>query len=326
VHNGHLLFEKNPYYYAAVTGPDTIRFALMDNDNAILNGFRIGDLDFVESIPVDEVPTLLASGELKVVDYLGTYYVSYNNQKAPFNDARVRKAFSLTIDRNYIVNQITQAGETPAGAFVPLGVADAAGVGSVFRRTGGDYYSLAPDDYRRNVEEAKQLLAEAGYPGGRGFPVLEYLYNTNDAHRAIGEALQNIWGTELGVTVTLGNQDWAVFLDTRKNGEHVIARDGWIGDFNDPITFLDLFTTGGINSPQYRSSRYDALIAEAKATAVQEDRMRLMHQAEDILIGQDHVIAPIYFYTQYYLLNPRVTGMYYTPLGYFFFSSAKVTK
>ncbi|MDR2194612.1 MAG: peptide ABC transporter substrate-binding protein [Treponema sp.] len=325
VHNSHLTIEKNPHYYEPVTGPDTIRFALMDDDNALLAGFRSGELDFIETVPVDEIEGLLNSGDLKVIPYLGTYYVSFNTQKAPFDDARVRKAFNLAIDRNYIVTQITRAGQKPASGFVPSGIADAAGAGSDFRQTGGDYYSIAEADYQKNVEEAKQLLAQAGYPDGAGFPVAEYIYNTNDAHRAIAEALQNMWKTALGVTVTLSNQDWAVFLDTRKIGDFQIARDGWIGDYNDPMNFLEMYLTGGgNNNSQYASPEFDALVKQAQSIAEPSERMKLMHQAEDILVGQDAAVGPIYFYTRTYMLNPKITGMYYTPLGYFFFKNVKV--
>jgi oligopeptide transport system substrate-binding protein len=327
VHNSYLLFEKNPNYYApSAAGPENIRFALMDDDNAHLAGFKSGELDFIETVPVDEIPALLASGELKIADYLGTYYVSINTQRPPFTDPRVRKAFTLAIDRSYIINQITKTGQKPASGFVPAGMADAA-PGSDFRQTSGDYYSINPADYEKNVAEAKQLLAEAGYPNGAGFPVVEYIYNTNDAHRAIAEALQDMWHTALGVTVTLSNQDWAVFLDTRKNGDYSIARDGWIGDYNDPINFLDMFITGGgNNNSQYKNPEYDRLIAAAKGTAVQADRMRYLHQAEDLLVGADYAVGPIYFYTQTYMMNSALSGMYYTPLGYFFFTNVTGAK
>jgi oligopeptide transport system substrate-binding protein len=323
VHNSYILLEKNPNYYAAVSGPEYLRFVLMDDENAMLAGFRSGEIDFIEQVPVDEIPALLRSGDLKIADYLGTYYVSINTQKAPFNDARVRKAFALAIDRNYIVNQITRAGQKPASGFVPSGMGDAA-VGSDFRRTGGDYISIASADYDKNVTEAKRLLSEAGYPNGRGFPVVEYLYNTSDVHRAIGEALQNMWRTALGVNVTLSNQEWNVFLDTRKNGSYSIARDGWIGDYNDAMGFLDMFVTGGgNNNPQYANREYDDLIAKAKSASVQADRMKFLHQAENMLVGRDMAVAPIYFYTQTYMVNPRIKG-FYTPLGYFFFSNSKL--
>jgi oligopeptide transport system substrate-binding protein len=235
----------------------------------------------------------------------------------------VRKAFSLAVDRNFIVEHVTQTGQKPAGGFVPEGMNDAE-PGSDFRKTGGDYISVAAADYQSNIAEAKRLLAEAGYPEGSGFPVVEYLYNTNDGHRAVAEALQNMWRTNLGVNVTLANQDWSVFLDTRKKGNYSVARDGWIGDYNDPIGFLDQFLSGGgNNNPQYADRGFDDLIAGAKGTAVQADRMRLMHQAEDILVGRDAAVAPLYFYTQSYMINPRING-FYTPLGYFFFTNSKL--
>jgi oligopeptide transport system substrate-binding protein len=323
VHNSYILLEKNPNYYTAVNGPEFLRFVLMNDENAMLASFRAGEIDFIQSFPADEIPSLLKSGDLKISDYLGTYYVSINTQKPPFTDARVRKAFALAIDRNYIVNQVTRGGQKPAGGFVPAGMSDAA-VGSDFRKSGGDYIRLAESDYERNITEAQGLLADAGYPGGRGFPVIEYLYNTNDVHRAVGEALQNMWRTALGVNITLGNQEWNVFLDTRKKGNYSIARDGWIGDYNDPINFLDMFQTGGgNNNPQYANREFDELIAKAKSTAIQADRMKYLHQAEDLLVGRDMAVSPIYFYTNPYMINPRVKA-FYTPLGYYFFMNSKL--
>ena len=322
--NSQIVMEPNEYYYNVdKLGPQKITFKLMDDNNAQLNGFKTGELDFIQTVPVDEVAGLLSSGEMKVVDYLGTYYVCYQTQKAPFDDWRVRKAFTLAVDRNYIVTEITQTGQVEAGAYVPAGVYDAAGVeGDDFRTVGGDYYDPTADSYEANCEEARALLAEAGYPNGEGFPVVEYLYNTDDNHKAIAEALQNMWQTELGVTVTLTNQEWGTFLQTRKDGDYSIARNGWIADYNDPMTFLDMWLTGGGNNDaQYSNPDYDAKIQEAKATSDVATRMQLMHEAEDILLEQDWVVNPLYFYTQSYMLADGIEGMYYCPLGYFFFDT-----
>ena len=319
-HNSQIVMAKNENYYDyGKLGPDTLTFKLMDDNNAMLTGFNSGELDFIEDMPVDEIPSLLSSGDLRIVPYIGTYYVCYNVEKAPFDDWRVRKAFTLAIDAQYIVENVTQTGQVPASGFVPSGVA---GKDGDFRTEGGDYWTPATDDeqYAKNVEEAKQLLADAGYPDGKGFPTVTYLYNTSDNHKKIGEALQQQWQTALGVEVKLENQEWAAFLETRKNGEYQIARNGWIADYNDPISFLDMWLTGGGNNDaQYSNADYDAAINEAKSSADPAVRMAAMHRAEDIIMGQDWALGPIYFYTQKYMLNNDVKGMYYTPLGYFFF-------
>lgn len=320
------LVPSETYYDVDKLGPKVIKFALMDDTNAIYAAYRSGSLNFIQEVPVDEIPGLLSSGELKVHPYLGTYYCCFNTSKAPFDDVRVREAFSLVIDRNYIVENVTKTGQKPATAFVPSGISDAPGTKDDFRAVGGDYMDVSAEKYQENCERARQLLTEAGYPNGEGFPIVEYLYNTSDNHRLIGEALQNMWQTELGVTVNLVNQEWNTFLDTRKNGDYSIARNGWIADYNDPMSFLDMWLTGGGNNDaQYSNPDYDALIMQAKSTSDLAERMSLMHQAEDILMGQDVVHAAIYFYTDKYMAQ-GIKGMYFTPLGYYFFGYCKPSK
>ena len=318
-HNSQIVMAKNENYYDYENlGPDTITFKLMDDSNAMLSGFKSGELDFIQDAPQAELPGLIASGDMKILNYLGTYYVCFQTQKAPFDNPKVREAFTLAVDRTYIVDKVTQSGQVEAGGYVPSGIADADG--GDFRAEGGDYYKPTDADYEANCEKARQLLAEAGYPNGEGFPVVEYLYNTSDAHKAVAEALQNMWEQELGVTVTLNNQEWAAFLQTRKDGDYSIARNGWISDYNDPISFLDMWMTGGGNNDaQYANPEYDNIIKQAKATSDATERMKLLHQAEDILVGQDYVVNPLYFYTQKYMLADGIEGTYYCPLGYFFF-------
>ncbi len=320
-HNASITMVPNTEYYGGNDGPDSITFKLMDDNRAMLTAFNNGELDYMQNPPPDEVASLLADGKLIPGDYLGTYYACFNNAKAPFDDARVRKAFSLAIDRNYLVNQITQVGEYPAGGWVPSNVYDVNGPdGDDFRTVGGDYVSVDPAEYEKNCEEAKALLADAGYPDGAGFPAVTYLYNTDDRHNAIALALQSMWKNVLGVDVTMDNQDWNVFLQTRTAGEYNICRNGWICDFNDPMNFLDMFMTGnGNNDAHYSNEKYDALLNEALVTADPAKRMDLMHQAEDQMMGEDAAIAPLFYYNQPYLISDRVDGMYYTPLGYFFF-------
>ena len=326
-HNSEIVMVPNEQYYDYENlGPAKITFKLMDDQNAMLSGFNSGELDFIEDVPQAELPGLIASGDLKIVDYIGNYYVCYQTQKAPFDNPLVRQAFTLAVDRTFIVEKVTQSGQVEASGFVPAGVYDAEGsTGSDFRTVGGTYLDVGngADEYKANCDKARELLAEAGYPNGEGFPVVEYLYNTSDAHKAVGEALQNMWETELGVKVTLNNQEWNTFLQTRKDGDYSIARNGWIADYNDPMCFLDMWLTGGGNNDaQYTNAEYDELIQKAKKSTDPAERMSLMHQAEDIIIGQDWALNPLYFYTQKYMISDRVGGMFYTPLGYFFFSYA----
>lgn len=323
VHDSYIKMVPNEYHYdVANLGPDSITFRLMADSNAMLAGFRSNDLQYINQVPVDETPSLIASGELDIVDYIGTYYVSYQTQAEPFDDWRVRKAFTLAIDSKYIVEQITQSGQVPATGFVPAGVYDANPTGDDFRTVGGDYWEapLTDEIYQKNCEEARQLLADAGYPNGEGFPVVTYLYNTGDAHKAVGEALQQMWQKALNVTVQLQNQEWNAFLETRKNGDFQVARNGWIADYNDPISFLDMWLTGGGNNDgQYSNPEYDAAIKEAKSSADPAVRMAAMHRAEDIIMGEDWALGPIYFYTNSYMLKENIKGAFYTPLGYYIF-------
>ncbi len=325
-HDSYIRMVPNEHHYdVANLGPTALTFQLMADANSILAGYNSNELQFITEVPVDETAALLASGELGIVDYVGTYYVTYQTEIEPFNDPLVRQAFTLAIDSQYIVEQVTQQGQVPAAGFVPSGVYDADPTGDDFRTVGGDFWAVPIDEatYEANCEKARELLAEAGYPDGEGFPVVTYLYNTNDTHKAVGEALQSMWQTQLGITVQLQNQEWNAFLESRKNGDFQIARNGWIADYNDPMSFLEMWVTGGGNNDaQYSSEAYDAAIAAVKETADQEERMALMHEAEDILMAQDWVLGPIYFYTNPYMLKDNIDGVFYTPLGYYIFGYA----
>lgn len=323
-HNQNILMEKrDDYYDAATIKAPKINFHLQDDINAMYASYRSGELDFIESVPTEETTNLLSTGELKVKPYIGTYYVSFNNQLEPFNNPKVREAFSLAVDRNFIVEKVTASGQVPAAGFVPAGIADAT-EGSDFRTVGGDYYSVKPEDYEANCEKARELLKEAGFENGEGFPVVEFLYNTSESHKAIAEALQNMWQEQLGVQVTLQNQEWNVFLTERKNGNYSIARDGWIADYNDPMSFLDMFLTGGgNNNPQYSNPKFDEIIKKAKVTSDPAERFKLMHEAEDIAFGEDVCAAPLYYYVNTFMMKPNITGLYYTPLGYFFYGNTE---
>jgi len=323
-HNSAIKVVASEYYYDQdIIGPDSIEFVLMDDQNAMLAAFRSGELDFIKDMPADEIPTLIENGEIKLWDMLGTYYISFNNEVAPFDNPLVREAFSLAIDRDYLINEVLRGGQAPAAGFVPSGIYDAAGLaGDDFRTVGGDYIDL--NDTEANEERARELLAEAGYPNGEGFPTVEYIYNTNDSHRVIGEMFQGMLKDVLNVDITLSNQDWSVFLVERKEGNFVMARNAWVADYNDPTSFLDLaYSTNGNNDGNYSNPAYDALMDEAKMTLDAEKRMEILHKAEDLLMSEAGV-APIYFYTDKSMFNDALDGLYHSVEGHYYFGEIKL--
>jgi len=318
-HNSAIKVVASEYYYDQdIIGPNSIEFVLMDDQNAMLAAFRSGELDFIKDMPADEIPTLIDNGEIKLWDMLGTYYISFNNEVAPFDNPLVREAFSLAIDRDYLVNEVLRGGQAPASGFVPSGIYDAAGLaGDDFRTVGGDYIDRG--NMEANEERARELLAEAGYPNGEGFPTIEYIYNTNDTHRVVGEMFQGMLKEVLNVDITLSNQDWSVFLVERKEGNFVMARNAWIADYNDPTSLLDLaYSTNGNNDGNYSNPAYDALMDEAKVTLDVEKRMEILHQAEDLLMSEAGV-APIYFYTDKSMFNDEYDGLYHSVEGHYYF-------
>ena len=325
VPGSHITMVKNENYWnVAALGPNSIKFVLMEEDVAILNAYKNGEIIFADSIPNDEIPAWEGSPEYYKEGQLGTYYVSFNTTVEPLDNALVREALLLAVDRDFIAVNIGQAGQVPAGAFVPIGLTDA-DPSKEFRDVGGDYYDPTAAGFAANLEKAKELLVEAGYPNGEGIPTIEYLYNEGTGHQLIGEALQSMWA-ELGINDELVSQEWATFLNSRKNGDYMIARNGWLGDYNDPISFLDMWVTGGGNNDaQWSNAEYDALIAQIKASSDPAERMALMHQAEDIIFAES-MLCPIYYYVDVYLMSEKLEGAWSSPLGYKYFMFATVTE
>ena len=322
VPGSHMMFEKNPFYwnYGAL-GPEKIRFVLMDDDNAILAGYNSGGLSFIDTVPNDEIPALRNRDDFYIIGQLGTYYISYNVQTPPLNNPRFRQALTLAIDRQFITDNIGLAGQIPAGAFVAEGISDAA-PGSSFRAVGGNYYDPTSLGFNENLAEAKSIIEEL-YPDGN-IPTMEYIYNMGTGHQLVAEALQQMWA-QIGVNITLNVQEWAVFLNTRKNGEFQIARNGWLNDYNDPIGMLDMWISGGGNNDaQWSSAEYDSLISKAKSTSNQVERMKYLHQAEDIIF-REWMLAPIYYYVDLFMLSNSISGFYASPLGYKYFMYAYKT-
>ena len=316
VPRSHILYEKNPYYWnVGALGPDSINFILIEDDNARFAGFNSGQLSYIREVPNDEIEALRNNPEFYIRGQLGTYYISFNTQFAPLDNPQLRKALTLAIDRDYITKNIGQAGQENAGAFVANGLNDAA-PGSSFRDVGGNYYDPGPGGFAANLAEAKAIMAEL-YPNG-DCPTFEYIYNDTTLHQLTAQALQQMWA-EIGVTVTIQVQEWSTFLNLRKNGEYEIARNGWLNDYNDPIGMLDMWITGGGNNDaQWSNTKYDDLISKVKSSSDQAERMKLMHEAEDILFDE-WVLSPIFYYVQPYMLSSDIKGYYGSPLGYDYF-------
>lgn len=236
--------------------------------------------------------------------------------KEAMKDVNIRKALTLAIDRTAIVETVTKGGQLPATGFVPTGLKDS--TGKDFRATNGDF---GIDPMAADVEGAKALLAEAGFPDGKGFPKLTITYNTSENHKAIAEAVQEMWKQNLGIEVELQNQEWAVFQDTRHQGNFEVARAGWIGDYEDPMTFLDLWTSySGNNDAHWYRPEYDKLIEDSKLVSG-ADRDAKLYAAEKMMMD-DWITMPIYFYTHPVMVQKRVKDWDLSMLGHFYFGKA----
>jgi oligopeptide transport system substrate-binding protein len=310
-HNEKMVFVKSPTYWDKDKVKLTkITYYMVEDESTALAMFQSGQLDASATVPITELPKLVASGEAQIFPYLGTYYYLVNVTKKPFNDVRVRKALLLAINRAGITKSITQGGEVPALGYVPYGIADAL-PGSFFRTAVQEKFYMDND-----IATAKTLLAQAGYPNGKGFPSFTILYNTSNRHKSIAEAIQQMWKKNLGITCTLKNEEWGVYMDDRQRLNYSVSRAGWIGDYMDPNTFLDMWVTGGGNNDTGWSNKaYDALIAKAKATADPKARMAALHAAEKILMT-DMPILPIYYYTNPVLLSSSVKNFFQSTLGF----------
>lgn len=314
-----IVYEKNENYYDKdkITF-DRITFRLIEDGNAAYTAYKQGEIALEKTVPSEEVPSLVGTDEFHVDPLMGTYYVSFNTTKAPLDNAKIRKALSLVIDRDYVANTIMQGTYFKANSVVGTGISDAK-EGSLFMDVAKEYTrGVNSDDYEADVLEAQALLAEAGYPNGEGLDTIEYSFNDSGYHKAVAEYLQSVWKEKLGVNVELAVKEWKVFQADRNNQNYDIARHGWILDWNDPSNILNLFvSTSGNNDGRVSIAAYDELMQKAANTIDKEERYKYMHEAEKILIDEAGV-APIAHYADFYLMNSNLKNVWHSPYGYFY--------
>ncbi|WP_331489688.1 peptide ABC transporter substrate-binding protein [Tepidibacter hydrothermalis] len=312
--------KNDTYYDAGRVKLDGIEYTMITEDTTAFQAFQSGEIDGSDGVSEAQIPQLRENNDpnFKIHPYIGTYYYSLNVTKEPTDNPKVRKALSLAIDRNLITTVVVKAGQKPAKTFVPEGMTGPDG--KDFVESSKDY-GITPE---ANVKEAQKLLAEAGYPNGEGFPDTTVYYNTNESHKAIAEAVQEMWKKNLNINVKLQNQEWKVFQETRTQGNFQIARNGWIGDYSDPMTFLDMFiSTSGNNNSHWKNPEFDKLITDIKKTEDAEKRYQMLHQAQDMIM-EDNILIPIYYYTNAELLRENIKGVKVSPLGQVFFDNAYI--
>ena len=317
-----IVLSKNPNYVGGWDSSkivsDNITLLLLEDSSASYAAYNSGEAQLVKDVPTDEIPSLTKAedgGDFYVDSILGTYYISLNDQREPFTDVRVRKALSLAIDRDYVANVIMQGTYSPAYNMVGPGIVDAEeGTMFIDNANGGEGY--IGSDYEADLEEAKKLMEEAGYPGGEGFPTITYSANDAGYHIPVAEYLQQAW-SELGITMNIDKVDWASFLPLRRAGDYDISRNGWVMDYNDASNMLELFTTGnGNNDGKYSNPEFDAAI-EASKVADKTVHYEQLHKAEDILM-EDMGCIPVAYYNDFWLQSPSLQGTWHSPYGYWY--------
>lgn len=325
VPGSYIMCTKNPYYWNAdAVKLDAIKFNLIEDANASYSAYQTGEVLFIKDVPTEEIPSLEGNPEFHVDPIIGTYYLSLNTQKAPFDDVNVRKALSLAIDREYVANTLMQGTYSPASNFMGPGWIDTDGSQFMDNANGGQPY-IDTTNHEANVEEAKKLLAEAGYPDGEGFPTITY--STNDAgyHKVVAEYLQQAWA-ELGITLDVDIVEWASFTPMRRNGDYEASRNGWVGDYSDPSNMLDLlYSTNGNNDGKFNNAEYDAAMDISRTTLDDKERSEALHEAEDILMDQAACI-PVAYYNDFWLQSEKITGMWHSAYGYWYFMYADIAE
>lgn len=321
-----IVCEKNPNYSGGWDSSrivtDTLTFLLLEDSSAAYAAYTGGEAQMIKDVPTEEIPSLTSvedGGDYYVDPILGTYYISMQTQKEPFNDVNVRKALNLAIDRDYIANVIMQGTYSPAYNFVGAGVIDA-DPNEMFYDVAVDANGGKPyisEDYEANLEEAKKALADAGYPDGEGFPTITYSTNDQGYHVAVAEYLQSCY-KELGITMNIDKVEWASFTPQRRAGDYDMARNGWVYDYNDASNMIELlYSTNGNNDGKYKSKEFDAVIDKSRCADV-EEHYAALHEAEKIMM-EDYACIPVACYNDFWLQSPSLKGTWHSPYGYWYF-------
>jgi oligopeptide transport system substrate-binding protein len=320
-----IVLEKNENYEAKNDVKlDKLTMKLIAEETSAWASYKSGQFDMVDIVPLSEIQGAVKDKSATTFPNLGTNFISVNvsdkakevdpNAAKALSDPKVRKALGLAIDRQAIVDNVTKAGQIPAHSYVPEGI------------TGADGKDFASKNYfepKGDVEQAKKLLAEAGFPDGKGLPTLTLLYNAGNGNNELMQAVQDMW-KKVGINVELQTQEWKVFQNTRIAKQFVIARDAWLADYTDPMTFLDMFLSNSQNNNAgYNNPKFDKAIQDAKKETDANKRLTIMHQAEDMLM-EDMPVIPIYYYTQTKGIKDYVKDVRVSPLGFVYFDKAHI--
>lgn len=325
VPGSHILMSKNTNYWNAdAIKLDGIKWNLIEDSNAAYSAYQTGEALMIKDVPTEEIPSLTGQSDFYVDPIIGTYYLSLNLEREPFNNADVRKALSLAIDREYVANTLMQGTYSPASNFMGPGWIDTDGSQFMDNANGGQPY-IDTTNFEANLAEAKQLLADAGYPDGEGLPSITYSTNDTGYHKVVAEYLQQAWA-ELGIDLQVEIVEWASFTPMRRNGDYDSSRNGWVGDYSDPSNMLDLlYSTNGNNDGKFSNAEYDAAMDLSRSTMDAAERSAALHTAEDILMEETACI-PIAYYNDFWLQSDKITGSWHSPYGYWYFMYADITE
>lgn len=319
-----IILEKNPFYWQEEQVKIDKIVAWMINEGTVaLSEYEAGNIDFNMTLPPAEVPRLLVEDpSFRIEARPGTYYINLNaHELEALQDVKVRQALSLVIDR-VAITDLLNSGNIPAINFIPPGIKDMYGEAFADKALS---YGVDVHDMTDNIKKAQDLMTQAGYPNGTGFPVIEYVTNVTEDHLLVAQLIQNDLKTHLGIEMAVVSMMWGDFQELRKSHKFQMARGGWIGDYVDPLTFIGYLTTDNpLNSPEWSNSEFDQLIG-ASAYAKGQERYEMLAQAEKILVEEAWFI-PIYNYVDQIHQKPYLKGVERTILGKFYFGRAYLEK